>query len=229
MPKTVLITGANRGIGLSFTQHYVKLGWRVIASARNVAAAAELQALAPWKIIALDTSNEQSILDAAKALDNVPVDLLINNAGVLSSNGLANTTKEDLMHQFEVNAVGPFLTTRAFLPNLRLAVKENGQAFVTQITSRMGSVDDNTSGGYYGYRASKTALNMISTSLSKDLAADKIGVLILHPGYVATAMTSNSGNITPDQSVENLTKIIDNAKLEDSGKFYHCEGYVLPW
>ncbi|KAF1320315.1 Short chain dehydrogenase, partial [Globisporangium splendens] len=228
--KTVLITGCNRGIGLAFTEHYVKQGWKVIASARSIEKASqELKDLAPWKLIPIDTSDEQSILSAAEALKDMPIDLLINNAGVLEHKDLESTTKEDLMRQFEVNAVGPFLTTRAFLSNLRLAVKANGSAFVVQTTSRMGSIADNSSGGFYGYRASKTALNMITSSLAIDLKNEKIGCLLLHPGYVATEMVFNKGNVTPKESVAGLTKIIENATLEDSAKVFHLEGYVLPW
>lgn len=191
--------------------------------------AAQLKKLAPWKLLPLDTGDEQSILNAAATLKDTPIDLLINNAGILEDHGLEETTKADLMRQFEVNVVGPFLMTRAFLPNLRAAVSANGVAFVAQMTSRMGSISDNTSGGYYGYRTSKTALNMISKSLAIDLKADNIGCLLLHPGYVATAMVGNKGNITPVEAVAGLTKIIDRATLDDSAKMIHSEGYVLPW
>jgi len=200
-----------------------------LVPATNCSLVIQLKALAPYKLVALDTADEQSILRVAKELAAEPVDLLINNAGVLTSNGLKTTDKSDLLHQFEVNAVGPFLMTRAFLPNLKLAVAARGGAFVAQLTSRMGSITDNTSGGYYGYRASKTALNMISKSLAKDLMPEKIGVLLLHPGYVATDMTGNSGNVEPAESVAGLTKIIANATLEDSAKFTHFQGEELPW
>ncbi|POM72463.1 Short chain dehydrogenase, partial [Phytophthora palmivora] len=160
--KTVLITGSNRGIGFAFAQHYVKQGWNVIATARNVDAAEELKNLKPWKLVTLDTGDEQSILQAAKTLEGVAVDLLINNGGISLGGGLDVTTKEDMMRQFEVNTVGPFLMTRAFLPNLRLAVAARGQAFVAQITSRMGSITDIGSGGSYVYCGSKTALNMVT-------------------------------------------------------------------
>lgn len=189
----------------------------------------QLKKLAPWKLIPLDTGDEQSILKAAESLKDVPIDLLINNAGILEDKNLMTTTKEDMMRQFEVNAVGPFLMTRAFLPSLRLAVKANGTAFVAQTTSRMGSISDNSSGDYYGYRASKTALNMITKSLSLDLKDEKIGCLLLHPGYVATAMVNNKGNVTPKEGVAGLTKIIEKATLEDSAKVFHFEGYELPW
>lgn len=176
----MLITGSNRGIGLAFARHYVKQGWNVVASARNVDAAEELQRLQPWKTITLDTGDEQSISSAAKALKGVALDVLINNSGISIGGGLDVTTKEDMMRQFEVNTVGPFLMTRAFLPNLRLAVAAHGEAFVAQITSRMGSIVDNGSGGSYGYRASKTALNMVTQSLALDLKSEKIGCLLLH-------------------------------------------------
>ncbi|ETN18910.1 hypothetical protein PPTG_04366 [Phytophthora nicotianae INRA-310] len=228
--KTVLITGSNRGIGLAFAKHYKTEGWKVIGCARNVDAATELKQLEPWKLLTLDTSNEESIHAAAKTLENVPINLLINNAGIMDVHDLQSTTKADLLRHFEVNAVGPFLMTRAMLPNLRLAVKDQGSAFVAQITSRMGSITDNGSGGVYGYRASKTALNMITKSLALDLQEENIGCLLLHPGYVNTAMVGFQGTVFTDDSVKGLARIIANAKLEDSAKMFHFEkGEVLPW
>ncbi|KAE8895266.1 hypothetical protein PF005_g884 [Phytophthora fragariae] len=228
--KTVLITGSNRGIGLAFASHYKREGWKVIGCARNVDAATDLKKLQPWKLLTLDTSSDESIAAAAKTLENVPINLLINNAGIMDVHHLETTTKADLLRHFEVNAVGPFLMTRALLPNLRLAVGAEGSAFVAQITSRMGSITDNGSGGYYGYRASKTALNMLTKSLAVDLEEDKIGCLLLHPGYVNTAMVGFQGSVSPEDSVKGLTKIIARAKLEDSAKMFHFEkGDVLPW
>lgn len=159
----------------------------------------------------------------------MPIDLLINNAGIFSDANLITTTKADLMRHFEVNVTGPFLMTRALLHNLKLVAKAKGSEFVAQVTSRMGCISDNSSSGYYGYRASKTALNMINRSLIVDLKSNNIGCLLLHPGYVATDMTGNSGNITPTESVANMTKILGKATLADSGKIFHCEGYELPW
>ncbi|POM76363.1 Short chain dehydrogenase, partial [Phytophthora palmivora] len=189
-----------------------------------------LKTLELWKLLSLDTSSEESIDAVAKTLENVPINLLINNAGIMDVQHLETTTKADLMRHFEVNAVGPFLMTRALLPNLRLAVKAEGSAFVAQITSRMGCISDNGSGGFYGYRASKTALNMITKSLAVDLEKEKIGCLLLHPGYVNTAMVGFQGTVSTADSVKGLTKIIANAKLEDSAKVFHFEkGDVLPW
>ncbi|GMF22796.1 unnamed protein product [Phytophthora lilii] len=228
--KTVLITGSNRGIGFAIAQHYVKQGWNVIATARNVGAAKELKDLKPWKIITLDTGDEQSILAAAKTLEGVAVDLLINNSGISIGGGLDVTTKEDMMRQFEVNTVGPFLMTRALLPNLRLAVAARGEAFVAQVTSRMGSIADNGSGGSYGYRASKTALNMVTQSLALDLASEKIGCLLLHPGYVNTGIVNFTGIVSPEDSVAGMVRILERAKLGDKLQMFHFEkGDALPW
>ncbi|ETI54976.1 hypothetical protein PPTG_07122 [Phytophthora nicotianae INRA-310] len=227
--KTVLITGSNRGIGLAFTKHYAANGWNVIAAVRDTHSATDLNKIKLEKILQIDTSDEESITAAAQQLKGQPIDLLINNAGVGGGGGIDQTTKAEMMKQFEINAVGPFLTTRAFLPNLKLAVAKSGFAIVSQVTSRMGSIADNGSGGMYGYRASKTALNMVSSSLAHDLKDEKIIALALHPGYVVTRMTGHTGQTTPDDSVAGMTKIIAEATPEDSGKFFHFNGSNLPW
>ncbi|ETK93913.1 hypothetical protein L915_02949 [Phytophthora nicotianae] len=227
--KTVLITGSNRGIGLAFTRHYVNTDWKVIAAARDVEGATDLKELAVSKIIPLDITDESSIAKAAGELKGEPIDLLINNAGMGGGGGVPDVTKAEMMKLFEVNAVGPFLVTRALLPNLKLAVAKNGTATVSQITSRLGSIADNDSGGRYSYRASKSALNMLNKSLSIDLKDDKIVTLALHPGYVVTRMTGHKGEVTTEESVAGLTKVIANAKPEDSGKFFHFRGDILPW
>ncbi|KAL4117165.1 hypothetical protein PRIC2_012613 [Phytophthora ramorum] len=227
--KTVLITGSNRGLGLAFTRHYVANGWKVIAAARDVDGATDLKELPVSKIIPLDISDESSIAKAAEALKNEPIDLLINNAGMGGGGGIPDVTKAEMMKLFEVNAVGPFLVTRALLPNLKLAVAKHGSATVGQVTSRMGSIADNGSGGRYSYRASKTALNMLNKSLSIDLKDDKIIALALHPGYVVTRMTGHTGEVTTEESVAGLTKIMADATPEDSGKYFHFRGDILPW
>ncbi|TDH72912.1 hypothetical protein CCR75_008301 [Bremia lactucae] len=228
--KTVLITGSNRGIGLAFATHYKKEGWKVIGSARDIDGATELKKLEPWKLVTMDISSEESINAARKALENVPVHLLINNAGIADVKNLQSTSKADLLRHYEVNAVGPFLVTRAMLPNLRLAVKDQGSATVAQVSSRMGSIMDNSSGGRYGYRASKAALNMITKSLAVDLEKEKICCLLLHPGFVSTAMVNFQGNVSSSDSVKGMSKIIASAKLEDSAKMFHFDtGDVLPW
>ncbi|KAG6615085.1 Short chain dehydrogenase [Phytophthora cinnamomi] len=227
--KTVLITGSNRGIGLAFTKHYAANGWKVIAAARDPQSATDLKELKLEKVVQIDTSDEESITAAAEQLKGESIDLLINNAGIGGGGGIDKTTKAEMMKQFEVNAVGPFLMTRAFLPNLKLAVAKNGSAMVGQVSSRMGSIADNGSGGMYGYRASKTALNMVNSSLATDLKDEKIIALALHPGYVVTRMTGHTGQTTPEDSVAGLTKIIAEATPDDSGKFFHFNGSNLPW
>ncbi|POM80839.1 Short chain dehydrogenase [Phytophthora palmivora] len=189
----------------------------------------QLKELSVSKIIPLDVSDESSISKATEILDGEPIDLLINNAGMGGGGGIPDVTKAEMMKLFEVNAVGPFLVTRALLPNLKLAVAKNGTATVGQITSRLGSIEDNRSGGRYSYRASKSALNMLSKSLSIDLKDDKIIMLALHPGYVVTRMTGHTGEVSTEESVAGLTKIIANAKLEDSGKYFHFRGDFLSW
>ncbi|KAE8981697.1 hypothetical protein PR001_g23924 [Phytophthora rubi] len=153
-----------------------------IAAVRDPQSATELKELKTEKLVQIDTSDEASITAAADLLKSQPIDLLINNAGIGGGGGIDKTTKAEMMKQFEVNAVGPFLMTRAFLPNLKLAVTKNGSATVGQVSSRMGSIADNGSGGMYGYRAPKTALNMVNSSLAADLKDEKIIALALHPG-----------------------------------------------
>jgi NAD(P)-dependent dehydrogenase (short-subunit alcohol dehydrogenase family) len=227
--KTVLITGATRGIGLTFVEHYVTSGWKVIAAARNLETAEKLRALKPYKIVQLDVSDEDSIVQVARDLDSETVDVLINNAGVLWLEMLNNTKKSDLMTQFEINAVGPFLVTRAFREHLKRSVAANGVAKVLNISSVLGSIASNNNGGMYGYRASKAALNMINQSLALDMKSDNITTIVCHPGYVSTEMNSYQGTVQPKDSVAGLTKVIENASIEDSGKFFDYSSKRLPW
>ncbi|KAF1326705.1 Short chain dehydrogenase, partial [Globisporangium splendens] len=227
--KTVLITGSTRSIGLKLAEHYIKSGWNVIGAARDPATADQLKALSPYKIVQLDSSDEASILNAAKALEGEAIDLLINNAGILLGSGtLVSTTKEDMLKQFEVNSVGPFLVTRAFIPHLKAAVAKHGSAYVAQISSVVGSITQNF-GGFYGYRASKAALNMINSSLAIDLKNDQIGAFALNPGYVQTDMNKGEGEITVETSVNGLVSVIDKFTLEDTDKLYNYTGEILPW
>lgn len=189
-----------------------------------------------FKTVQLDASDEQSILSAAKELEGVPIDLLVNNAGIFIRHDLVQTTKEALMQHFEVNAVGPFLVTRAFLPNLKLAVAQSNIATVASVSTILASnksadfKDDIYGGGsFYGYRSSKAALNRLNNALATDLASDKIIAIVVHPGYVATDLTSHKGVVQPKDSVEGMLKVIEGVTLEDSGKFLHYQGGVVPW
>jgi RNA-binding protein with serine-rich domain 1 len=186
--------------------------------------------------VQLDSSDEASILNAAKELKGEAIDLLINNAGVFAGGHMDATTKNDLLQQFEINSVGPFLVTRAFVSHLRLAVMAHGSSYVVHVTSRLGSIAlcskpyfDFKTGGYYGYRASKAALNMINASLAVDLKPDGIGAFVLHPGFVMTDLTGNHGDVTAEASVSGMTRVIDSLALADSGKFFDFKGEVQPW
>jgi NAD(P)-dependent dehydrogenase (short-subunit alcohol dehydrogenase family) len=227
--KTVFVAGGTRGIGLALVEVYKQNGWKVIASARNLDTADELKALSPNKIVQLDTSDEASILQAAKELEGEPIDLLINNAGIANSDTIATATKASMVQHFEVNAVGPFLMTRALLPNLRAAVATHGSAVVGNVSSFMSIIAYNDSGEYYAYRASKTALNMINSDLAINLKKDKITAVVLHPGLVATALTGHDGDIQPAESAAGLSKVLAELKEEDAGKFFSFEGVALPW
>uniref|UniRef100_K3XCH4 Short-chain dehydrogenase/reductase SDR n=1 Tax=Globisporangium ultimum (strain ATCC 200006 / CBS 805.95 / DAOM BR144) TaxID=431595 RepID=K3XCH4_GLOUD len=200
------------------------------ASTRDVSQAEQLKALEPFKIVQLDSSDEASILNAAKELKGEAIDLLINNAGVFAGGHMDATTKNDLLQQFEINSVGPFLVTRAFVSHC------DWPSYVVHVTSRLGSIAlcskpyfDFKTGGYYGYRASKAALNMINASLAVDLKPDGIGAFVLHPGFVMTDLTGNHGDVTAEASVSGMTRVIDSLALADSGKFFDFKGEVQPW
>jgi NAD(P)-dependent dehydrogenase (short-subunit alcohol dehydrogenase family) len=177
----------------------------------------------------LDVSDEASVNDFEKSFGDRKLHLLINNAGVLVRDDLDSFTTDNLIQQFKVNSVGPILTARALLPNLKKSVNEDGSSLIVSITSRMGSVADNSSGGYYGYRASKSALNMLHTSLSIDVKQHGIAAILVHPGYIKTDMTNNNGDMGPDESVERMIKVIERADMSKTGQFFHRDGDILPW
>ncbi|KMM17273.1 SDR family oxidoreductase [Synechococcus sp. GFB01] len=219
---TVLITGANRGIGLEFCRQLQARGDQVVAACR--APSAELEALGVRIEAGVDVTSEASIQHLVERLDELPIDILINNAGLLERNTLTHLDVESIRRQFEVNAIGPLRLTAALLPQLPAGAR------VILITSRMGSIADNSSGNSYGYRMSKVALCMAGKSLSIDLRPRGIAVAILHPGMVSTAMTGfTSSGITPETAVRGLLARIDGLTLENSGTFWHANGEVLPW
>ncbi|EAR62347.1 SDR family oxidoreductase [Neptuniibacter caesariensis] len=221
MGKHLVITGANRGIGLAFVKHYCTLGYQVTVICRQ--SSPELEEL-PCRIISdIDVSNASSVERLSSELDNTQIDILINNAGILTSESLEQMSFDDIMTQFEVNAVAPLRVTHALLGNLKKGSK------VINITSRMGSMADNGSGGYYGYRASKAALNAFGKSLAMDLKAQGIMVAQLHPGLVSTRMIGFNGDVTPDQAVAGLTQRIEGLTLQNTGSFWHANGEELPW
>ncbi|NIB41236.1 SDR family oxidoreductase [Pseudomaricurvus alkylphenolicus] len=221
MSKTVVITGANRGIGLSFARYYSDLGWTVYAGCRQ--SSSELNGLMVNVIEGADVADPEGITQLVNALKGASVDVLINNAGVLHYDALGGIDADSIRRQFEVNALGPLMVCEALRDNLSSGGK------IALITSRMGSIADNTSGSRYGYRMSKAALNMAGVSLAHDLSSQGVAVAILHPGLVGTDMIGGRGDITPDQAAERLAQRIDELNLDNSGTFWHSNGQELPW
>jgi len=218
---TAIITGANRGIGLEFCRVLQQRGYTVTALCRK--ASKGLSALPVTVHEGFDVTESAAIDAFAKTIEPDSIDLLINNAGILESTSLDNFDLESMRRQFEINSLGPLRVTKALLPALKQGSK------VALLTSRMGSIADNDSGGSYGYRMSKAALNAAGVSLSRDLEPQGISVAILHPGYVRTDMTGNSGLIDADEAVAGLMKVIDQLDAENSGSFWHSNGEILPW
>lgn len=222
MTKTYLVTGTNRGIGLEYCRQLKAQGNQVIAVCRSPSA--ELENLGVQIEVDVDLTSESAVQDLVKRLDGKKIDVLINNAGIVERVSLANLDFESIRRQFEVNAIAPLRLTSALLPNLASGSK------VVLMTSRMGSINDNTSGGSYGYRMSKVALSMAGKSLAHDLRPQGIAVTILHPGLVKTRMTgfSDSG-ITTETSVRGLLARIEELNLNNTGTFWHANGEILPW
>lgn len=221
MTSTVLVTGANRGIGLEFCKQYRQQGHQVIAVCRHKSS--ELEGLGVEIIEGIDVTDQNSLNALKHKLAGRTIDILVNNAGLLHEESLDNMNWEHIQRQFEVNTLGPLRVTHTLLDNLKAGSK------VALITSRMGSVQDNGSGGYYGYRMSKAALNAVGKSLAIDLKPRRIAVALLHPGYVQTDMTGHTGDITPDEAASRLIKRIEGLTLENSGSFWHSNGELLPW
>jgi len=217
----VVITGANRGIGLALCKQYLQKGANVIAVCRT--ASNELSGLEVEVIEGIDVSKSEDVSLLTDALKVRTVEILINNAGIYKTQTINSLDYDAMIEQFKVNTLGPIRVVEALLNNLTSGSK------IGMITSRMGSVDDNTSGGGYGYRMSKCALNIAGKSLAVDLKLKGIAVALLHPGYVQTEMVNFNGDISAEVSAERLVQRMDELTLENSGVFWHSNGEVLPW
>lgn len=215
-----LVTGCNRGIGLELCRQLSDRGNHVFGVCRN--SNPELAELGIQVIDNTDVADADAITQLTKTLDGQHLDVLINNAGILRSDALETVDFDQMVEQFRVNTLGPLRVTMALLANLGKGSK------VAIVSSRVGSIEDNSSGNNYGYRVSKTAVNMVGTNLKHDLAPKGIAVALLHPGLVATEMTGGIG-VTAQQSAAGLIDRIDELSLESSGGFWHAEGYRLPW
>ncbi len=217
---TYAISGAGRGIGLELTRQLRARGDDVIALVRR--GNDDLAATGARIVEGVEVTSDASMTALVEALGDTRIDVLVNNAGILTREPLDALDFDAMRAQFEVNSLGPLRLTAALLPNLA------GGAKVAIVTSRMGSCADNGSGGYYGYRASKAAVNIIGISLARDLAGRGIAVGLLHPGMVATDMTGHTG-IPPEESAAGLIDRIDGLSMENTGSFWHANGEMLPW
>jgi NAD(P)-dependent dehydrogenase (short-subunit alcohol dehydrogenase family) len=226
-----VVTGANRGIGLEFVRQLLDRGETVEAGARDPSAARELAALgkgpsSKLRVHTLDVSDDASARAFAQSIGDVAVDVLVNNAGVLGKmQSLEELDFEDVVATFRVNALGALAVTRALLPQLR---KGNTRK-VVHVSTGMASIADNTSGGAYGYRMSKAALNIASKSLSVNLRGERIVSVVVNPGWVATDMGGHGAPTSPKDSVAGLLKLIDGLTLEKSGQFLDFRGGTLAW
>lgn len=221
---TVLITGTNRGIGLELTRQYAAEGWRVHACARDLAKAAALKEVrGDITLHELDVADETEIAALVRALQGQPIDLLINNAGV-GGNDEA-TDPDPWLEVFRVNSIAPVRVLEALLPNLQRSKDPR----VLNLTSLMGSIADNSSGGSYAYRSSKAALNAAMKSLAIDLKPRGITIAVMHPGWVKTDMGGPGAPVTPKASAEGLRRVIAALKPSDSGAFLNYDGAKLPW
>ena len=226
MSKIIVITGANRGIGFAMAKICSQRGDSVYALCRK--SSPQLGALGVKVIENIDIATNAGIAKTQSVLANVTIDLLINNAGILRDESLNDFNQSTITEQFNVNALAPLALTQALLSNFSAGSK------IAFITSRMGSITDNGSGGRYGYRMSKAALNIGAMSLAKDLTEQQIAVGIYHPGYVQTEMvnavgSTSNGDISANVAAERLLALMDNLTMNESGVFKHSNGEILPW
>ncbi|QOW19762.1 SDR family oxidoreductase [Lysobacter ciconiae] len=222
--NTVLITGANRGIGLALARQYSARGDKVIAACRQSSDA--LEKTGAQVEAGVDVTDDAALAGLAQRLGDTRLDVLVLNAGIMTREAFGEIQTdgwEDMRRQFEVNAMGPLRVAQALSGHLAEDAK------IGIITSRMGSMADNGSGGRYGYRASKAAVNAIGKSLAVDMESRGVAVFLLHPGFVATDMVGGKGEVSPEHAAAQLVERLDSLTLDQSGSFWHANGSELPW
>lgn len=220
---TILITGANRGLGLEFVRQYAAAGWRVLATVRDPLsgrAASEAGA----EVYVADIADPASVRRLKASLAGVELDILLNNAGIYGENqSFGGVDADGFLKVMRVNALAPLQMVEAFADQLA------GRKIVASVSSMMGSIAENTSGNFYAYRASKAALNMIMKTLALDLAAQGITAVALSPGWVRTDMGGPNAPLSPEDAIAGMRAVLDKVSLNDSGKFFHFDGRELPW
>lgn len=220
---TILITGANRGLGVEFVRQYAALGWRVLGVVRDPAkgrAASEAGA----EVYAADMADLASIDRLKTALGGVPIDIVLNNAGIYGgAQEFGQIDPQAFLEVMRVNTLAPLKMAEAFASSLA------GRKLIASVSSLMGSIADNTSGGYYAYRASKAALNMVTKSLSLDLGPQGITVVALSPGWVKTDMGGPNAPLEPPEAVAGMIRVLDGLTEAQTGRFFHYDGTELPW
>ena len=229
---TILITGASRGLGLEFTRQYLAEGWAVIAACRNPGAARGLHDLeaksnGALTVVELDVTDGASVQRAAGRLQGRAIDVLVNGAGIYGGGGqkLGSLDYEDWRRVLEVNLLGPARVCEAFLDGL----ERSDRRLIVTITSGMGSLADNTSGGSILYRTSKAAVNMLMRASAIDLKARGITCIVVNPGWVKTDMGGPNAKLSPEESIHAMRRLIAKLGPEDSGKFYNYDGREYPW
>ena len=221
----ILVTGANRGIGLELARQYSEAGWQVIGTARKPDAATDLRELGV-RVVQLDVTDTGSVARLVSELNGQPIDLLINNAGILARhNSLTETDIDTAANILDVNVLGPMRVTQALLPNLSAG---EGKTIIN-MTSALGSLANNESGRFYGYRESKAALNMFTRSLANELRDQGFVAVAMNPGWVQTDMGGQNATLTVEQSVNGIRSVIDSLEPEDTGTFRAYSGAREPW
>lgn len=231
MSGTILITGCNRGIGLEMSRQFAADGWRVLACCRDLSTASELRVLrenySQLRLFQLDVTDYAHMATLARALKGEPIDILLNNAGYYGPKGVAfgHVDRDEWRRVLESNTIAPYMMAETFYPNVAASERK----VIAVMSSKVGSIADNSSGGGYIYRTSKTAVNQVVKSLSVDLREQGISVIALHPGWVKTDMGGPNALIPPEESAAGLKKILLETTLERSGHFYNYDGSEIPW
>lgn len=230
---TILITGTNRGIGLELTQQYAADGWRIYACCRNPETADALNTLAAQSdgkvtVHKLDTCNDEQRRALATQLAGIPIDILFNNAGMYGNwdyQSFGSSDRNEWQNTLDANVIAPMQMMETFADN----VAASEQKLIANMSSKMGSMQDNGSGGSYIYRSSKAALNAVCVSAAKNLAPRGIKVAVLHPGWVRTDMGGENGELSVEESASALRRNLASMTNEDSGRFMDIDGSTIPW